>query len=320
MNNFPNSKNNTNILSPIKLKEAFKMFSIDQKYLSIHSFNKALEYLFKPPIPIIANTYLSQKLFNIIDPYKTGQIDENNFCQTFINILTDRNYRISLSMQAMMTIPDNNRNYIEIDELKKFIFNSYIEGFKNLGNLINLNRGELQKNNLPVANLNQLMNWAKNCETKIYQEIDNDLKSIDNRIIDKIEYNNFLKWINVDHCLYLQYGFIYLPVSTSLIVLDKVKFDDSELRKMMPAKVVNNNNNNNINNNSNNNSNNINNNNNSNNNNNNKNVNNNNMNDNKLNFCNSFVILNEKDLNESIKKNNDFDAFGFEIMTKDDFK
>ena len=276
MNSFLNSKNN--VITPAKLKEAFKMFSIDQK-LSLNRFNSALEFLFKPPIPLIANTYLSQKLFNIIDTYKVGQLDEATFCEALANILKDRNYRISLSMKAMMDIPDNNRSFLGVNELKKFIFNSYIEGFKNLGNLINLNRGELQKQNLPVVNKNQLMAWANNCETKLYTEIENDLRNLFNSIVDKLEYNYFLKWINADHCIYLQYGFINLPVSTSLIVLDKVRFDDFEMKKMIPSNNLSNNNNNRNNNNN-----------------------------------------NKSEINSNKKNYRGFEDFGFEIMTKDDFK
>ena len=321
MNNFPNSNNNNNIITPIKLKEAFKMFSIDQKYLSLQRFNNALEFLFKPPLPKIGNTYLSQKIFNIIDTYKTGQIDENIFCETLENMLKDRNYRILLSMKAMMNIPDNNRNFIEINELKKFMFNSYIEGFKNLGNLISLNKEELGRNKLPVVNINQLIDWAKGCENKIYKEIDNDLKNLDNKIFDKLEYNNFYKWIHVDHSLYLQYGFIYLPVATTLIVLDKVQFRGFETKKKVSENnnINNNINNNNNNKNINNNNNNIINNNNNSNNNNTNNNNNNIINSNKNNNDNPKTNTNTN-TNSNLNNNNNTFFDDFVIITKDEFK
>lgn len=290
MNNFQNS-GNIIIITPKVLKEAFKLFCIDQKYLSLQSFNNALNYLFKPPIPKIQSTFLSQKIFNIIDPNKSGQIDENTFYQTFANILKDRNYRILLSMRAMMNIPDNNRNYLQIYEIKNFMFNSYIEGFKILGNMINLNKEELLKNNFPLANVNQLVNWAKSCETKFYNELDNDIKLLNNNLQNELDYGSFMKWISVDHNLYLQYGFIYLPIATSLIVLDKIKFDDTEFKKMIPEQNSNNNNaNNNIKNN------------------NDKKNNSENLNNNKAN--------NNKN---SGKKNTDVDTFGFEVITKDFF-
>lgn len=288
MNNFQNSGNIITI-TPKLLKDAFKMFCIDQKYLSLQSFGNALNYLFKPPIPKIQNTFLSQKLFSIIDPNKSGQIDENTFCQTFTNILKDRNYRILLSMRAMMNIPDNNRNYLQVYEIKNFMFNSYVEGFKILGNMVNMNREELLKKNLPLANVNQLVNWAKNCETKFYNELDNDIKMLNINLRNELDYPSFMKWINVDHNLYLQYGFINLPIATSLIVLDRVKFNDTELKKNIPApKTINNNSNNNINNN----------------------------NDIKKKPENSNAN-NTNSNNANIKKKDD--TFGFEVMTKDDF-
>ena len=234
------NKSNNNIITVKNLKEAFQRYSIDHKYLSLQRFNDTLEFLFKPPIPVIHHTYLSQKIFYIIDSNKSGQIDENIFCQSLINILKDRNYRIYLSMQGMMNIPDNNKNFVEINEIKSFIFNSYIEGFKVLSKLINLNKDELRRRNLPIANENQLVSWAKTNQGILYNKVESDIKSLDNRITNKLDYNQFVQWINQDHTLYLQYAHIYLPVSTSLLVLDKVKFDDFELRKMIPNQNNNN--------------------------------------------------------------------------------
>ena len=304
--------NNNNIITPKLLKEAFIKFSIDKKYLSYQAFNNVLEYLFRPPIPVLYQTFLSQKLFNLIDPFKYGQIEEHTFLQTFIDILRDRNYRILLSMKAMMTIPDSNRNNIQINEIKKFMFSSYVEGFKILGNLVIRNEEKLKQDNLPVINCNTLVNWAKKSEFKFYEDIDNDIKMLNNNLIDELDYNTFIKWINVDHCLYLQYGFIYLPVATSLVVLDKVKFDDFEMKKMVPQpKIENNKNFNDVNN-----KNNV----------NNKDNINNKGNKNKNNggdiLCDSFVILGRPDNMNNIKNNNikkNESIFGFEVMNGDDF-
>lgn len=237
-NSFLNSNNN--IMTPQKLRDAFKMFCIDQKFLSLQRFNDALEYLFKPPIPVIHHTFLSQKLFNIIDHNKTGKVEENAFCEIFSNILSDRSYRLRLSMKAMMAFPDDNREYLEVNEIKKFMYNSYIEGFKVLSNLVNLNKDELKRQNLPIANANQLTHWASSQELKLYKDIDNDLKMLNSNIVNQVCYNDFIKWINIDHCFYIQYGFISLPVATNLLVLDKIVFNDSGIRKVMTDNNINN--------------------------------------------------------------------------------
>lgn len=308
MNSFQNVNNN-NILSPQKIKEAFKMFCIDQKYLSLQRFDSALEYLFKPPIPVIHHTHLSKKLFYAIDQNKTGQIDENIFCDTFIKILRDTNYRSLMSLTSVMTIPDNFRPYVEVDELKKFMFNSYIEGFKILSNLIKLNANELKRKRYPIATENQLIHWAKSYESKLYQEIDNDLKLLNNSIINEIRAIDFYKWISIDHCFYLKYDFIYLPIATSLQVLNKVQFDDSQLPKMIPSPAMNPNSKPTSNNsNTNDNSNNANDDNNS-----NTNV---NSNDTNNNDTNSNINDNKKDNNTNDDKKNDDDSFGFHIVTE----
>ena len=214
-------------------------------------------------------------------------------------------------MKAMMEVPDNNRNNIQINEIKKFMFNSYVEGFKILGNLVIRNEEKLRQDNLPVINCNTLVNWAKRSEFKFYDDIDNDIKMLNNNLINELDYNTFIKWINVDHCLYLQYGFIYLPVATSLVVLDKVKFGDFEIKKMVPEPKIENNKNfndvnikNNVNNKDN--------------------INN---KENKNNggdvICDSFVILGRPDnmnniKNKSNNKKNE-NIFGFEVMNGDDF-
>ena len=224
-----NSKNIT-ITSKI-IKEAFTMFCIDQKYLSNQTFNKALDYIFKPPLPKIGNTYLGKKIFDIIDINKNGQLDEYTFCQCLTKILEDRNYRILLSMNAMMNIPDINKNYIEIIDIKNFIYNSYVEGFKLLGDLVELKEQELTRNNLPVANSNQLGFWAENYKSTIYNALDDDLNRFNYKTKNELDYNNFTNWIGMDHTIYLQYDCIKLNVATSLIVLDKIRFGDLDLKK-----------------------------------------------------------------------------------------
>ena len=302
-----------NVITPKLLKEAFNKFSIDKKYLSYQAFNNTLEYLFNPPIPVIHHTFLSQKLFNLFDPFKCGQIEENSFVQTFTDILKDRNYRILSSMRAMMTVPDNNRNNIEINEIKTFMFNSYVEGFKILSNLVTVNQEKLRQNSLPVTNSNILVNWAKKSESKFYEDIENDIKMLNNNLESKLDYNTFVKWINVDHCLYLQYGFIYLPVATSLIALDSVKFDDFEMKKMIPQQKIESNNNinnmpikNNMANKDN--KNNI----------NNKEIKNNSDDD----IFSGFIVLDKPDNinnNNVENKKKKEDVFGFEVMNGDDF-
>ena len=224
-----NLKNSTITLKSIK--EAFTMFCIDKQYLSNQGFNKALDYLFRPPLPKIGNTFLGKKLFNIIDPYKKGQLDQETFCQCLTDILKNRNYRIILTMNAMMNIPDINKNYVDISDIKTYFFNSYIEGFILLGDLVDSKKEELTRENLPVSNSNQLGQWAKNYESIINNQLDEDLQKFKNNLRDDLDYNNFSNWIGIDHNIYLKYDFISLTVATSLTALDKVKFDDLELKK-----------------------------------------------------------------------------------------
>ena len=225
------------IIKPNQITEAFKLTCIDKTYLNLERFNDALNYLFKPPIKMIHHTYLSKKLFEIIDEKKNGKIFEYEFSQALHNILKDKNYRFILSMQIMMKIPDKFKKFLEIDDILNYFVNSYVEGFKALQKLIILNGKELARKNLPIPTKNQIENWAKSYEKKIREEIYKDIKLIDKNITNKMELQQFIKWISNDHSIYLNYDFIVLPIATSLIELDNIEYNciinlnDSKIKK-----------------------------------------------------------------------------------------
>ena len=140
-------------------------------------------------------------------------------------------------MQIMMKIPDKFKKFLEIDDILNYFVNSYVEGFKALQKLIILNGKELARKNLPIPTKNQIENWAKSYEKKIREEIYKDIKLMDKNITNKMELQQFIKWISNDHSIYLNYDFIVLPIATSLIELDNIEYDcvmnlnDSKIKK-----------------------------------------------------------------------------------------
>ena len=118
------------------LQDAFRNYSIDNDYLNRPRFNDAIESIFRFNIPAMHYTYLSDKIYDLLDSSGDGKIQLDEFLEGFSAVLKDKNYRLLLSMMAMMSLPDKSRDYIEISEIKDFFFNSYVEAYRHLAYLV----------------------------------------------------------------------------------------------------------------------------------------------------------------------------------------
>jgi hypothetical protein len=77
------------------LLEAFRIFSIDGKYLNQPRFNDTIEYLFiKVDIPSMHYTYLSEKTFALLDESRDGKISEEEFLNGMKNVMVNREFRL----------------------------------------------------------------------------------------------------------------------------------------------------------------------------------------------------------------------------------
>ena len=216
-----------NTISTKMLKDAFRTYSIDGSYLNRPRFNDAIESIFRFNIPEMHYTHLCNKIYDLLDSSGDGKIQEDEFLEGLGKVLKERNFRLLLSMMAMMSLPDKSRDYIEINEIKEFFFHSYVEGFKHLGWQIKRNPEEFRKNNLPVATIEQLGKWAQKFEKEIRNAIDRDMKQFDPNIQNAITFEQFLRWISIDHTIYIQYGPKMIQIATSLIRLDDIYYDES---------------------------------------------------------------------------------------------
>ena len=190
-----------NTISTKMLKDAFRAYSIDGSYLNRPRFNDAIESIFRFNIPEMHYTHLCNKIYDLLDSSGDGKIQEDEFLEGLGKVLKERNFRLLLSMMAMMSLPDKSRDYIEINEIKEFFFHSYVEGFKHLGWQIKRNPEEFRKNNLPVATIQQLGKWAQKYEKEIRNAIDRDLKDFDPNIGNILTFEQFLRWISIDHTI-----------------------------------------------------------------------------------------------------------------------
>ena len=216
-----------NTITTKMLKDAFRNYSIDGSYLNRQRFNDAIESIFRFEIPEMHYTHLSNKIYDLLDSSGDGKIQEDEFLEGFGSVLKDRNFRLLLSMMAMMSLPDKQRDYIEIREIKEYFYNSYIEGFKHLGWQIKRKPEEFRKYNLPVPTIEQLEAWAKKCGEDIIRVIDTDLKQFSQNLGNSMTFDQFMRWISADHTLYIQFGNKTIRIATSLTGLDAIYYDET---------------------------------------------------------------------------------------------
>ena len=217
-----------NTITDKMLKQAFDNYSIDHSYLNKKGFNDAIESIFRFNIPEVHYTHLSDKIYDLLDSSHDGKIQEDEFVDGFKKVLKERNFRLLLSMMAMMSLPDIYRDYIEIKEIKQFFYLSYVEGFKHLIHQIKKNKVEFERNNLPVPSCQQIGKWAKKFEKEIGIAIDKDLREFDPNVTTRITFEQFLRWISIDHDLKLKYGTKTITIATSLLRLDDINYDEGK--------------------------------------------------------------------------------------------
>ena len=215
------------------LQDAFRNYSIDNDYLNRPRFNDAIESIFRFNIPAMHYTYLSDKIYDLLDSSGDGKIQLDEFLEGFSAVLKDKNYRLLLSMMAMMSLPDKSRDYIEISEIKDFFFNSYVEAYRHLAYLVKKNADEYKRNNLPVATPKQMGKWARKYEKEIKEYVDRDIKNFFGNVTNSINFEQFKRWISQDHTIYVKYGDKNISIATSLIRLDDIRYEEDSSNKLM---------------------------------------------------------------------------------------
>lgn len=214
-------------ITPMQIDEAFNSFAIDEKYLNKQAFNNALEYLFANiKIPELHHTHLSNKLFNIFNVTGNSKLNKIEFINCIKEILSNTNNRLHLSMMAMMKCPNKTRKNVDVDELKNFFYESFVQGYKHLAWQINQNPEKFKNSGFPVVSISQMEAWAREFEKKIKIGFEKDLKMFDPNIKDTLSFEQYKNWINNDQILYIKYGFKTLMIATSLVTFENVVYND----------------------------------------------------------------------------------------------
>jgi Ca2+-binding EF-hand superfamily protein len=74
------------------LKEAFQKHQVDG-YLNRERFNETILSILKFDIPVISYTYLSERLFDLLDDSSDGRIQEEEFIAGMRNVFSTREVR-----------------------------------------------------------------------------------------------------------------------------------------------------------------------------------------------------------------------------------
>ena len=130
-------------------------------------------------------------------------------------------------MMAMMTYPNKVRKSVDLDELKNFFYESFVQGYKHMAWKINEKPDELKLYGFPIASISQMEAWAREFEKRIKNGFEKDLKMFDSTINEIISFDQYRKWIYNDQTLYIKYGFKSFMIATSLIIFDNVEFKEN---------------------------------------------------------------------------------------------
>ena len=130
-------------------------------------------------------------------------------------------------MMAMMSYPNKVRKTVELDELKHFFYESFVQGYKHMAYKINEKPNELKIYGIPIASVNQIEAWAREFEKKIKNGFEKDLKMFDSTINESISFEQYRKWILNHQTLYIKYGYKDFKIATSLIIFDGVEYQEN---------------------------------------------------------------------------------------------
>ena len=212
------------------LKDAFRNFCIDGDYLNKDRFNDAIESIFSAfKIPNMHYTYLSERIYDILDDSQDGKIQEDEFLNGFSSVLKDKDFRMKVSMLAMMKRIDYNRNYLDVMEIKEFFFQSFVQAYRHLGWKIKKMNKDFVSKNIPVPTIKQLELYAEKYENKIKNAVEKDLMEIGINPGGNIDQETFKKWIYKDHTINIKFAYLEVNIATTLTKLDEIGYDETNL-------------------------------------------------------------------------------------------
>lgn len=221
----PSIKNYIGRISTNDLINVFKIHAIDNFYLNKEKFNLSIKQILSNlNVPAIAYTFLSDRLYELVDESGDGRISEKEFVEGMTKVLSNNDIRKRLSFECVLKNKEK-RNFLYFHELNYYFSSCWISGYALIGSNLKKEQEELIKQGVPVPSISQLVTWAKKYLDNIKVYLENSLRE---SLIDfnkEISYDDYILWIrNNPQYIQIVYGNKYLTIATNLLFLDNIEF------------------------------------------------------------------------------------------------
>lgn len=208
--------------------DSFNKYAINNDYLNKPLFNDAICSLFSfPDIPEIHYTFLSLRLYTLIDDSGDGKIQLDEFVENLEKVLMNKDFKLMLCLMVMKVNSSQSNQFITADEIKEYFYQSWIEGYKHLGWQVNKNKFQFEGDGNKVPTVKQFETWSSKFRQQIYKSIEMDLAESGIDLTKEITFPMFCQWVQKDHTLYLGYSGKNVKIATDLMKLELIEYDNS---------------------------------------------------------------------------------------------
>lgn len=208
--------------------DSFNKYAINNDYLNKPLFNDAICSLFSfPDIPEIHYTFLSLRLYSLIDDSGDGKIQSDEFVENLEKVLMSKDFKLLLCLMVMKVNSSQSNQFITADEIKEYFYQSWIEGYKHLGWQVNKNKFQFEGDGNKVPTVKQFETWSSKFRQQIYKSIEMDLAESGIDFTKEITFPMFCQWVQKDHTLYLGYSGRNVKIATDLMKLELIEYDNT---------------------------------------------------------------------------------------------
>lgn len=195
-------------------------------YLKIDQFNECLKALFTMNIfPQIAYTFLSERLFNLLDIQKKGIIRCEDLTKGICLALSKSETRLNILFNAMKY--DNYRNYLVFDDIYNFYLKTWGSGFHYIYNCLNyFYRKECEKSNIPIPNnMNEFNAVIGRHQEDLKNFLLQNLYESGVNPRQNINFEMFKLWAKIENPVIIEYAGKNFMFATSLNFMNYVGLD-----------------------------------------------------------------------------------------------
>lgn len=228
------------ILTRLMIEETLKKYSKDG-FLTLQNFNDCLSVLtFNENFPRLAYTYLSERLFNLLDSDNNGRIRNDEFDRCFMTALASQEYKAMskiiflniysiVMFEAMKTKKD--KDYLTFEDIYLFFLQSWKYGFNYVFSYINYYfKQEFIKNNIPLPqSQNDFTNVIKRHSQDLHNYLVKNLYDSGININQQITYGMFSEWILKDNTTEITYAKKVFRFATSILFMENIGINEKEL-------------------------------------------------------------------------------------------